>query len=765
MNENAEPLNSASPSILSGLADQTLQQSDQQAVKALAWASQLDATEEEILRQLATEAGYTLSRRIGRGTYGEVWQAQDKTSVDVAIKFLTRGTREQWKELHDEAKKLSLLSNVTGIVHLRDIELETHPPYIVMEYASGGSIESHLKTRRAADGNPPGPMTGPAGSQPPASASAESGSDTSDYKGSRKPYGVIPVTEALDLFEQIVNALALVHAKGIIHCDLKPANVLLDEHQKPMLADFGQSSLTDNSKPRLGTFFYMAPEQADIDRVEVDTRYDVYALGAIFYVMVTGRPPRYDSALVDDLHQTKTLDHRLDRYRNFLINAPGPAGHRGLPGMDTTLADLISACLRVEPHKRPASAAVIQSELQRRRQRIKQRPLLLFAMWAPLVMIALMYGILKEMGRRLEESSSKEIRQAMSEQVHFPNQYLADQAAQGIAERIAKTYAKFITLAKHPVLHQNLAEIHNQYAGIRLTEMLPTEACNKLKGILKAHPQPLDQLKLLLKSYDDEQEKTLKFYSFGILTPEGIGLTNYNGKFKKEMEGTVFTNFSWRDYVNGTGDIQKDIGINRWFDSLRRPHLSQPFITTKEFDNSAELPFISMTHPIMVNDKLVGFLQASIYMDELTQWLKTMNMPGQRIAIYNGQGHCLFHDVEHIQKAFSQNIAKPMYDPLNLDVEQGDDTFVDPLDGRSNWAAFSFCKLPSPAEQLMQSETGRLTVIAEIDQEKTVNGLSGFLKNLQGYSLSILIFFGVLLSVMFGWLLWHLKRKERLIRG
>src|SRR5207245_9759628 len=91
---------------------------------------------------------------------------------------------------------------------------------------------------------------------------------------------------------ETAGALAYVHAKGIIHCDLKPGNVLRDARGKALLADFGQAHLASDLTPSLGTFFYMAPEHADLAASIPDTRWDVYALGALLYAMVTGQPPR-----------------------------------------------------------------------------------------------------------------------------------------------------------------------------------------------------------------------------------------------------------------------------------------------------------------------------------------------------------------------------------------------------------------------------------------------------------------------------------------
>ena len=89
------------------------------------------------------------------------------------------------------------------------------------------------------------------------------------------------------MFREIAVGLMHAHGKGIIHCDLKPANVLLDQDGHPRLADFGQSRLSHEQGAALGTLFYMAPEQADL-RAVPNAQWDVYALGAIFYHMLTG---------------------------------------------------------------------------------------------------------------------------------------------------------------------------------------------------------------------------------------------------------------------------------------------------------------------------------------------------------------------------------------------------------------------------------------------------------------------------------------------
>ncbi len=177
------------------------------------------------------------------------------TGRRVAIKFYTHRGGLDWSLLSREVEKLAFLSADRYVVQLIDVGWEADPPYYVMEYVEQGSLEDRLKD------------------------------------------GPLPVGQAAQLFREVAVGLVHSHGKGVLHCDLKPANILLDQDGKPRLADFGQSRLSHEQTPALGTLFYMAPEQADLEAVP-DARWDVYALGALMYSMVTGQPPYRSEELV-----------------------------------------------------------------------------------------------------------------------------------------------------------------------------------------------------------------------------------------------------------------------------------------------------------------------------------------------------------------------------------------------------------------------------------------------------------------------------------
>ena len=211
--------------------------------------AQARALSEAALAPPAQVPGYTLGRQIGAGAFGTVWQAiEQNTGKQVAIKFYTHRRGLDWALLNREVEKLATLHNSRDVVRLLQVGWTAEPPYYVMEYLPQGSLAGRLQ---------PGPL--------------EPG-------------------EAAHLAGGIARALACAHEAGILHCDLKPANVLLDAELAPRLADFGQARLSSEQSPALGTLFYMAPEQADLQATP-DPRWDVYALGALLYHLLVGQPP------------------------------------------------------------------------------------------------------------------------------------------------------------------------------------------------------------------------------------------------------------------------------------------------------------------------------------------------------------------------------------------------------------------------------------------------------------------------------------------
>ncbi|HEX8912917.1 MAG TPA: serine/threonine-protein kinase, partial [Humisphaera sp.] len=266
-------------------------------------------------------AGYEVSGVLGRGGMGVVYRARHlRLGRDVALKMLLpgayAGTTERARFLR-EAKAVAALRH-PHVVQVYDVGECDGRPYFTMELAEGGTLAARLS------GAP----------QPPAAAAA----------------AVAAVADAVES----------AHAAGIVHRDLKPANVLLAGDGTPKVSDFGLAHLSGDgdggpaltqSGARLGTPSYMAPEQAAGRLSAVGPATDVYALGAILYEMLTGRPPfRGESA--------------AETERQVLADDPVPPS-RLRPRLPRDVETVCLKCLAKDPGRRYPSSAALADDLRR----------------------------------------------------------------------------------------------------------------------------------------------------------------------------------------------------------------------------------------------------------------------------------------------------------------------------------------------------------------------------------------------------------------
>ncbi|MEX1095759.1 MAG: protein kinase [Planctomycetales bacterium] len=309
--------------------------------------------------------GYSISRCLGEGAYGSVWLAREEnTGKQVAVKFYTHCRGLDWSLLNREVEKLAVLYTSRNIVRLLEVGWDSDPPYYVMEFLENGSLEQRL---------------------------AE---------------GPLPAHEAVRLVKAVLHALVHAHGAGILHCDLKPANVLLDANSEARLGDFGQSRLSGDQTPALGTLFYMAPEQADLKAVP-DARWDVYAVGALLYQMLSGQAPFRTPEHEERLRGAKTLPEKLAIYREMVRASPKPAEHRGRPGVDRQLAEFVDRALAVDPHKRFPNAQAMLDQLELRDRMRSRRPLMALGIIGPGLLLAAMAPIFADALRSAVASSER----------------------------------------------------------------------------------------------------------------------------------------------------------------------------------------------------------------------------------------------------------------------------------------------------------------------------------------------------------------------
>jgi hypothetical protein len=268
--------------------------------------------------------GYEIHEELGRGGMGVVYKArQVSLNRFVALKMVLAGPyagADQLARFRVEAEAVAQLQH-PGIVQIHEIGSHAGHSYLALEYVPGGTLNHHC---------------------------------------AGKP---LPPIEAARLVEALARAVQCAHQRGIVHRDLKPGNVLLTEDGRPKIADFGLAKMLDagagpatpgpqtQSGAVLGTPAYMAPEQAGGKRGAVGPPADVYALGAILYELLTGRPPFQ-------------ADNQVDVILKVATEEPVPP-RRIEPGVPRDLEAVCLKCLQKDPGRRYASAQALADDLLR----------------------------------------------------------------------------------------------------------------------------------------------------------------------------------------------------------------------------------------------------------------------------------------------------------------------------------------------------------------------------------------------------------------
>ncbi|MBL8816281.1 MAG: serine/threonine protein kinase [Planctomyces sp.] len=273
-------------------------------------------------------SGFQILNAAGRGGNGTAYRAYDlQLRRIVAIKLFNQAwssddsrSNQFWREAEASAALIH-----PNIVPIFQVGSAAGVPFLVMEFISGGSLAERLQS---------GPM---------------------------------PVTEAVELTMSVAQAIHYAHLQNIIHRDLKPGNILLDLTGRPRVCDFGLARKLDTTQSLhitgdvVGTPAYMPPEQARGERV--DTRADVYAIGAVLYEMLSGKPPFQAATPWEILHQVLTGDVLPLRQLN--------------PGLPRDLETICERCLEKNASRRYSSAEDVFEELRRFRngEPIIARPL------------------------------------------------------------------------------------------------------------------------------------------------------------------------------------------------------------------------------------------------------------------------------------------------------------------------------------------------------------------------------------------------------
>lgn len=264
---------------------------------------------------------YILEEKLGHGATGEVWKAKHKQfKRTVAVKIIDENVSANHDlkiRIQREAETMEAVSHPNIVQLLEYFLLSERHPILVMRFIEGGSLQDRIDS---------------------------------------SPEGKLDIDQALRISKDILSALDAAHRKGLIHRDVKPANILLDNSGKAYLTDFGIAHVLGKDKLTLagamiGTPEYMSPEQIRGD--DLTHRTDVYSYGCVLYEMLAGEPP-FGSR--DKNSTDYEIMRRHDKGEYIPIHEKNPA-------VEGKIADVISEALEADPLKRLGGCAEMSRRL------------------------------------------------------------------------------------------------------------------------------------------------------------------------------------------------------------------------------------------------------------------------------------------------------------------------------------------------------------------------------------------------------------------
>jgi serine/threonine protein kinase/Tfp pilus assembly protein PilF len=261
---------------------------------------------------------YELFEELGRGGQGVVYRARQRSlNRTVALKIVGLGqwaSTPQLKRFRQEAEAAARLEH-PHIVPIYEIGEHDRSCYFSMKFVEGGQLDAALE---------------------------------------KEPMAQRDIAE---LMAKVARTVQFAHEHGILHRDIKPGNILLDNNGQPHLTDFGLARLVErestitNSRDVLGTPSYIAPEQASGHIKDVTAAVDVYALGAVLYHLLAGQPPFVGLTHYETVRMVLEAEPKNPRLLNQKI--------------DRDLATICLKCLEKDPGKRYSSAEALAEDLER----------------------------------------------------------------------------------------------------------------------------------------------------------------------------------------------------------------------------------------------------------------------------------------------------------------------------------------------------------------------------------------------------------------
>lgn len=489
---------------------------------------------------LATIAHFELLARVGVGGFGTVWKARD-TRLDriVAVKVPRKeqlDPQDVENFLH-EAKIAAQLSH-PNIVRIFEVGRDGDTVYLVSEFMKGKSLLQWSEERQ------------------------------------------LSTAEAVDLTITIFEALAEAHRMGVIHRDLKPQNILMDERGEPHITDFGLAKRLAADVTRtidgkvMGTPAYMSPEQARGATSQTDQRTDLYSMGVVLFQLLTDELP---------------FRGNLQRLIYHVIHDDPPR----LRELDPTLpVDLETICMKLlekEPARRYGSAREVADELRRFRhgEPIHARPigmperLLRWVKRHPTVpvlfagLVAVMV-VVSMVSWRWYRMASSQTERALTAQVLRGGGFTADSVSHSATRQLEEQYRLIEALAtSHEFLEPYFSLIDDPQTARLLDELNEPDLGEARREELRRELLAQPAQRAVQQALQAVSTKRIDVFGWFVMRDDGLQVARW------PVNDTIGLNYSWRTYFHGETRDYKDAAdyARSQRSRIDETHLSAAFVT------------------------------------------------------------------------------------------------------------------------------------------------------------------------------------------